>query len=229
MRLLTVVFLSAMVLGFSSMASAVTILGTGTAALLGSDLTDPQNDGDVEADINYEATFAASEEPTFGGSEGAFNVFENQVGGGNQKFCCGDQNNFPVNPITIDATLDVGAIRLSHFTVTSGNDTPARDPLDWEIQGSNDGVNFTSIFSSTSPTTIWTDRDQVLRFDAGTDFPVQSTAYSTFRFVAYETGLTTGARFQLGELEYFAIPEPSSFILAAIALCGLALRCRIRL
>lgn len=34
-------------------------------------------------------------------------------------------------------------VNLTHFTVTSGNDTPGCDPVDWAIQGSNDGVNYT--------------------------------------------------------------------------------------
>src|SRR6476620_11911534 len=100
---------------------ASSVRGIGTAALRGGDLTDPENNGDPENNINYNATFAASEEPNFGGSEGAFNVFDNLAGGGNNKFCCGDQNNFPVNPITIDATFAT-AVVLKNFTITSGND-----------------------------------------------------------------------------------------------------------
>src|SRR4051812_27111384 len=77
-------------------ASASVVRGLGTAALRGGDLTDTENNGDPENNVNYNATFAASEEPNFGGSEGALNVFDNQAaGGGNSKFCCGDQNNFP--------------------------------------------------------------------------------------------------------------------------------------
>src|SRR5262245_12092562 len=119
-----------------SAAHGFTILGVGQGFLLGSDLTDPENNGDPDADVNYNAVFSASEEPGFGGAEGAFNVFDNQVGGGNMKWCCGDQNNFPANPISITATFATPVI-LRTFTLTSGNDTPARDPLIWEIQGSN--------------------------------------------------------------------------------------------
>src|SRR5688572_10447711 len=111
-------------------ANAFTILGVGTGALLGSDLTDPENNGDPEANANYNATFSASEEQGFGGGEAAFNVFDNQVGGGNMKWCCGDGNNFPANPISIDATLTTAHV-LTHFTLTSGNDSPERDPRVW--------------------------------------------------------------------------------------------------
>src|SRR3954467_12183456 len=131
---------------------ASVIRGIGTAALRGGDLTDPENNGDPENNVNYNATFNDSEEPNFGGSEGALNVFDNLAsGGGNNKFCCGDQNNFPTNPITIDATFATAQV-LRSFTVTSGNDTPERDPRVWKIQGSNDGTNFTDIFSRNDTT-----------------------------------------------------------------------------
>jgi len=197
---------------------ASTILGTGTAALLDGDLTDPENDGAPDANTGYNAAFSSSEEPGFGGGEFAFNVFDNAVGGGNAKWCCGDGNNFPTNPISIDATFGI-PYALTHFTITSGNDSPDRDPRVWQIQGSSDGTNFTTIFSQNNPTaSVWTARDQVIRFDAGTDF-VTPAAYTTFRFITTATNLTTGARFQLNELEYFGVPEPGA---AMLAMAGIA-------
>ena len=209
-------------LAFARPASASVIRGIGTAALRGGDLTDPENNGDPENNVNYNATFAASEEPNFGGSEGAFNVFDNQAqGGGNAKWCCGDQNNFPTNPITVDATFNAGPQVLRSFTITSGNDTPARDPLVWKIQGSNDGTNFTDIFSRNDTTTsVWTARDQVVEFDAGTDYTTPP-GYATIRFLCTATGLTSGAPFQLDELEYFnTVPEPASLGLAGLGIFG---------
>src|SRR5687767_15102539 len=67
----------------------------GTAAIRGSDLTDPDNNGDPDADVNYNAIFSGNEEPAFGGGEFAFNVFDNRVGGGNDKWCCGTGNEIP--------------------------------------------------------------------------------------------------------------------------------------
>lgn len=63
------------------------VLGTGTGSLIGGDLTDPENDGNPEADEGYNAKFSSSEEPGFAGGENAFNVFDNQLGGGNAKWC----------------------------------------------------------------------------------------------------------------------------------------------
>src|SRR5690242_15185758 len=55
--------------------------------LVGHDLTDPENDGHADEYVNYNAAFRASVEPQYGG-EGAFNVFDNRVGGGDDKWCC---------------------------------------------------------------------------------------------------------------------------------------------
>jgi hypothetical protein len=205
---------------------ALIIRGTGTLSLIGNDLTDPENDGNPEADVGYNAIFASSEEPGFGGAEAAFNVFDNQVGGGNAKWCCGDQNNFPTNPIWVQATFSQAFV-LGKFTLTSGNDTPGRDPRVWELLGSNDGVNFTVIYSQNDAlASLWTGRDQVLEFGGGVDFSL-APAFSTYRLNVTATGLTTGARFQLGEVELFNVPEPGTafFCLAGMAL-GLSRRRR---
>ncbi len=69
------------------MAQAEEVLGTGKESLLGGDLTDPEDDGAPDADQGYNATFTSSEEPGFGGGEFAFNVFDNQLGPGNAKWC----------------------------------------------------------------------------------------------------------------------------------------------
>ena len=63
-----------------NMAQAEEVLGTGTESLLGGDLTDPEDDGEPEADKGYDAKFSANEEPGFGGGEFSFNVFDNRLG-----------------------------------------------------------------------------------------------------------------------------------------------------
>lgn len=173
-------------------------LGVGTEALLGGDLTDPEDDGDPEAETGYNATFLSSEEPGFGGGEFAFNIFDGEVGGGNAKWCCG-----AAFPLWADATLAEPVV-LTHFTVAAGNDTPERDPRVWEIQGSNDGENFETIFRQDDSTaSLWAARDEVLRFNAGLHYSTPP-AYSTFRFITFETGLTEGAFYQVTEVEYFS-------------------------
>ena len=189
-------------------AQAVVVRGTGTGALVGGDLTDPENNGD-QAGNNYNVvTFFADQEASFGGGEAAFNVFDNVVGGGDDKWCCG---NTPGGfPHFVGFQLAQPQV-LNKFTITSGNDSPDRDPRVWSIQGSNDGVTFNNIFTQNNAgASVWTGggdvRDQVLEYStAGGDFATPA-AFTHFRFFVSATGAVGGADFQLGELEFFGTP-----------------------
>ena len=186
----------------NNMALAEEVLGTGTDALLGGDLIDPEDDGQPDADEGYNAIFSANEEPGFGGGEFSFNVFDNILGGGNAKWCCGRGGGIPEEGLHVTAEFEQ-AYALTHFTVSSANDVPARDPTVWEVQGSNDGENFTTIFSHDGDS-VWTQRLQVVLFEAGDDFDVQTTAYKFLRHVTLNTASNpAGAYFQLAEIEYF--------------------------
>ena len=175
---------------------AVEVLGTGTGALLGSDLTD-WNDNGVERSYQppeflggFNAEFFSSDEPGFEGGEFAFNVFDNILAPNNGKWCCG--TSFPqivgAQIVTDGDDLETEYV-LTHFTVSSANDVPGRDPVRWRIEGCSgcDLDDFESddwevIFSEddlftaveelgldpTGP--IWTQRFEVIRFDAGEDY-----------------------------------------------------------
>ncbi|MBM3243126.1 discoidin domain-containing protein [Candidatus Poribacteria bacterium] len=198
-----VLMIAYLVISTSDMAQASKILGVGTGSLIGGDLTDPENDGDPEQDKGYNAKFSANDEPGFGGGEFAFNVFDNRLGPSNDKWCCGLGGGIPKEGLWVTAELEKPYL-LTHFTVSSANDVPGRDPTDWEVQGSNDGIKFTTIFSQKGKS-LWGDtRLQVIRFDAGTDFEVQRTGYKFFRQVTFNTATNpAGAYFQIGEIEYF--------------------------
>ncbi len=190
------------VIGTSDMAQAEEVLGTGTESLLGGDLTDPEDDGEPEADEGYNATFSANDEPGFAGGEFAFNVFDNRLGPSNDKWCCGVGGGIPTEGLHVTAEFEE-AYGLTHFTVSSANDVPARDPTVWEVQGSNDGEDFTTIFSHDGES-FWDQRLQVVLFEAGEDFEVQTTGYRFFRHVTFDTASNpAGAYFQIGEIEYF--------------------------
>src|SRR5436190_17086015 len=63
-------------------------LGAGTGALLGGDLTDPENNGVDGAATNWNwVSIVASSENAWT-AEGAYNVFDNKVGAGDDKWCC---------------------------------------------------------------------------------------------------------------------------------------------
>ena len=192
-----VLMITGFVISTSDMAQAEEILGVGTDALIGGDLTDPEDDGAPDLDENYNAIFSANDKPGFGDRELAFNVFDNILGGGNAKWCCGPAGGIPVEGLHVTAEFDE-PYALTHFTVSSANDHPARDSTVWEIQGSNDGEDFTTIFSHDGGS-VWDARLQVIRFDAGEDFDVQKIGYRFFRHVTFNTV----DRFQLGEIEYF--------------------------
>ena len=177
------------------------ILGTGTKALLGGDLTDPEDDGKPDKDEKYNAKFSANDEPGFGGGEFSFNVFDNRLGPGNDKWCCG-KGGGSKEGLHVTAEFEKQYV-LTHFTVYSANDVRGRDPTVGDIQGSNDGKKFTTIFSRDGEG-LWDKRLQVIRFDAGKDFEAQTTGYRFFRHVTFKTASwPNGAYFQIGEIEYF--------------------------
>jgi hypothetical protein len=201
-----VLMIACFVIGTSDMAQAWEVLGTGTEALIVGDLTDPEDDGNPEADEGYNAIFTSNEEPGFGGGEFAFNVFDNVLGPGNDKWCCGPGGGIPDEGLWVTAELEEPH-RLTHFTVSSANDVPARDPTVWEIQGSNDGTNFTTIFSHDGDSLWGATRFQVILFEEGEDYDVQKTGYKFFRHVTFDTAANpAGAYFQIGEIEYFGEP-----------------------
>ena len=218
-KILFALFAAAAMLAGS--AQAVTVRGWGTGSLVGHDLTDPENDGYGNAYVNYNAVFRSSIEPYFG-AEGAFNVFDNRVGSGDDKWCC-DLNGW------VEADFGGTRYQLTSFTAASGNDVPGRDADKWQILGSNDGVNYTVIFAydrdGVSP---WgTNRLQVNEYTAGVDYALPA-AFSIFRYQSFS--VVSGGAHQLAELEFFGkefvevvdVPEPGSVALLGL---GLLLAC----
>ena len=180
------------------------------AGPLGGDLTDPENDGVEGATVppagdvpqtagigfNWVSISASSEEyfTGFGGSEGSFDLFDNEIGGGAAKLCC--------DAAPQDVTVGFEeAVSITHFTLTSSNDTPARDPLDFQIQGSNDGVTFEVIYDRMDDTPLWDARDQTVRID----LPEASPSYTFIRYAVTRTG---GPNHALSEIEYFGEVGP---------------------
>jgi F5/8 type C domain len=176
----------------------ITLLGQGTASLIGGDLTDPDNNGSevggpTDPSWNWES-ITSNNEAFFDGAEGSFNIFDNQVGGGTAKWCCDDPT--PATPHRVDVKF-LNPVVLKFFTITSGNDARDREPLTWGIYGSNDGVTYTPIFTRDSPTSIWTDINQVARVDLPLPAP------PPYLYLRYEVSNTAGALYQLNEIEYF--------------------------
>ena len=197
--ILTIIFFFS-VLNNSTLIAA-TVLGTGSGALLGNDLTDPEDNG-VDSGTNGSnfnwTSINASSQKTFVG-ESSYNVFDNNVGSGSDKWCCGDQSK-QLQDSWIYVQLSQSYV-LSHFTITSGNDVAGRDPDIWKIQGSNDGSNWTDIYSySNDGNSPFSARLQVIKYTgAGDDFATPDS-YSYFRY--YVTSSVSGGH-QINELEFF--------------------------
>lgn len=175
----------------------IQILGTGTAALVGGDLTDPDNNGNEaggpgDPSWNWES-ITANNEPGFDGAELAFNIFDNRVGEGTDKWCCDDPT--AANPWTVDVKFRAPVV-LRYFTIASGNDARDREPLTWQIAGSNDGVTWTPIYVRDNPTSIWTDVNQVAKVTLGAPAP-------PYLYLRYQVSHTAGSLHQLNEIEYF--------------------------
>ncbi len=201
-----VLMIACFVIGTSNMAQAHELLGVGTASLLGGDITDPEDDGAPEADDGYDVIFSSNDEPGFGGGEFSYNVFDNRLGPSNDKWCCGPGGGIPEEGLHITVELEERQA-LTHFTVSSANDVPTRDPTNWAIQGSNDGENFTDIFTYEGDSLWGAVRFQVILFEAPEDFDAQTTEYTFIRFVCYDTVANpAGAYYQVGEIEYFVGP-----------------------
>lgn len=203
------------------------------AGPIGGDLTDPENDGNEALPYNpgagqfagFNAIFTSNNEPSFNNGEASFNVFDNQVGaaGGNNKWCCDNPGSI-AGGFKLDAKILGNPNFLTSFTLTSSNDSPERDPLAFSILGSNDGVNFETIFAYDNEFgNLFTARNQTLVFEAGVDFEFVTKAYSTFRYEVTRAGTTAHA---LAEIEYFgfSIPEPMTAGLTMMMLGALGLR-----
>jgi hypothetical protein len=204
---LVVVFALCLLGWGATTATAVTSLGTGTGALLGGDLTDPQDniDDDVPgnppffgSNFNFVNATATSENffTPGGGNEGALDVFDNKVDSGEAKWCCD-------GPPQSVAVQFARAVMLTHFTIAAGNDEEQRDPDVWRIQGSNDGISWTTIFEyNNDGTSPFSQRLEVLRYDAGTDFDPPEF----FRWFRYRvSSVVDGNEHQINEIEYFGL------------------------
>ena len=187
----------------------------------------------------FDAEFFSSNEPGFGGGEFAFNVFDNQTGGGNNKWCCGAGAGNPIAEQIVGADFSgqyPGGVVLEAFTLTSSNDTPARDPRVFFIEGSNDTTDgldgtWTVIYSRLDPNSSdWGNtRNQVIRYSPGDgDLFQTNQAFTAFRMRTTATGANSGAFFAISEIEFFGstvnIPEPATGLLGLLALAGLGRR-----
>ncbi|WP_290475560.1 discoidin domain-containing protein, partial [Leeuwenhoekiella sp. UBA1003] len=98
------------------------------------------------------------------------------------------------NPEWIQQEFAQG-VRVTKYSLTSANDAPGRDPVDWTLSGSNDGTNFTEIDSRTGQS--FESRGQTREFLITND-----TSYTYYRLDILANG--GDSLFQLAEWRLFA-------------------------
>jgi predicted alpha-1,2-mannosidase len=78
-------------------------------------------------------------------------------------------------PLWVTYTLDSPQV-VKRYSLTSGNDSPGRDPQDWQLQGSDDGATWTTLDTQTGQS--FADRQATDTYTVA-----NSTAYSRYRLL----------------------------------------------
>lgn len=94
------------------------------------------------------------------------------------------------------------ATTVAYYTITSADDVPERDPLDWVFQGSNDGLNWDDL--DTRLGEHFPQRKQQRRFSIA-----QPSLYSYYRL--YVNSSAGENQIQLQELEFIAVDPSAPF------------------
>jgi PKD repeat protein len=91
---------------------------------------------------------------------------------------------------------------INAYTITTGNDSPERDPKDWEIQGSDNGESWVTLNTVTGYSfgTAPTDRRRSQPFTF-----VNTKAYSYYRYVV--KAVSSGSNFQMTEFRLLELPQ----------------------
>ncbi|UIR56029.1 discoidin domain-containing protein [Sphingobacterium sp. SRCM116780] len=112
---------------------------------------------------------------------------------------------FLINPFYNDLFLQLtfpGGIAVTSYVLASANDAPGRDPKDWDLVGSNDGENWTTLDSRTGYT--FPDRDYKIRFD------LSNTAKYKFYKLNIKAIAGGSGLFQLAEWRLISDPQKSA-------------------
>lgn len=89
------------------------------------------------------------------------------------------------------------AIILNAYTITSGNDAPERDPRDWNLLGSNDGITWTTVDSRSGQ--VFSGRTLTVRYEFANETP-----YKIYRMAI--SAVNGGTLYQQAEfrvIEYY--------------------------
>lgn len=144
-------------------------------------------------DITDQATITVNREyPGTGGAEGAEGSLKLIDGDLGTKYLAGYVAPFWVN-LEFETPVVVG-----YYSLTSGNDAPSRDPLDWEIQASQDGLTWVTLDARSN----YTFPDRILTREFYFD---NNTPYKIYRFNVLKNN--GSSLFQMQEWRLFNLPN----------------------
>lgn len=142
-----------------------------------------------------------------------------------------------LTPVNIDYTFTGGAQPyVTSYVLSSANDRPERDPTDWTLQGSNDGVDWDildTVNGFVFPNESVTNNANLSSRLQGAEFVVDTPGYyNMYRLQLTETNGTPEStpRVQLGDFQFYGIvPEPTSLSLlfAFVTVAGVVRRRRV--
>lgn len=142
-------------------------------------------------DITAQSTITTNRENSSGpdAGEGSLKLIDGDL---STKYLSGYLDPFWVN-LEFDAPVVAG-----YYAFTSANDAASRDPRDWEIQGSQDGLSWETLDTRTAYT--FSDRNQTREF-----YFDNNTAYKYYRFNLLSNN--GSSLFQMAEWQLFNLPN----------------------
>lgn len=137
--------------------------------ILNLELLDPSDSADATSDA--EITVSNDNNDGSGGAEGSLKLIDGDT---NSKFLTGGFT----SGFWMQQELNQAMV-IDRYTLTSGNDAPDRDPVDWIFSGSNDGNSWTDLGSFTNE--VFNERNETREFTVS-----NSTAYKYYRITISE-------------------------------------------
>jgi len=186
--------------------TAASQAGTVISGLMGGDITDPGNKISVSADTAWtseaqwkgfyegKATWQniqSYERGPYSSTECPSNLFNNLVSWGAGKWF--DSHSPQTTSPTYVTVQFPEAFVLTHFTLTSGNDSwdHGRQPNAWTVYGSNDGTNWTTIYHANSAADFTQVDNQTILYTSFTSDSLSSTVLNSDQQAAVTKSLGT--------------------------------------
>lgn len=146
----------------------------------------------AKVDVTAKATLSVNVDNGAGANstEGSAKVVDNDI---NTKFLINPYQNILYMQLAFAQPQQVAS-----YTLTSGDDAPPRDPKDWKLTASNDGVNWVDLDTRTGETFSGRKLTKTYSFK-------NKIQYKFYRISI--TAIGSGSLFQLSEWRLIEVPE----------------------